>query len=132
MKQNFDNISQLFSSKCCVQTTEPSNAIYEFNGTFFQEANSDDFEVLRLKNTLWANTVVASGEAVGLVLYSGKETRIQMGIKKPETKFGRIDYEINFLSKLLFGFSLTMSILILILSGINIQGEWWIQLVRYI
>lgn len=39
--------------------------IYEFNGTFFKEADSDDFEVIRLKNTMWANTVIASGEAIG-------------------------------------------------------------------
>ena len=110
INKSIQGVTDLFTSKFCVQCMEPSNAIYEFNGTFFTEPHSDDFEVLRLKHTLWANTVVASGEAIGLVIYSGKETRIQMGIKPPETKFGRIDYEINFLSKLLFVFSLTMSI----------------------
>jgi len=86
----------ILNTNCCVQCTEPSNAIYDFQGTFYKEAGSDDYESLRLKNTLWANTVLASGEAIGLVLYTGKETRIQMGIKSISTKFGRIDYEINF------------------------------------
>jgi len=89
----------------CVQCNEPSNLIYHFDGTFYKEKLGDDFEPIRLKNTMWANTSIASGEAIGLVLYTGKETRIQMGIKKAETKFGKIDYEINFLSIFLFVFS---------------------------
>lgn len=120
------------TSTCSVTCTEPSNAIYEFSGTFFKESDSEDFEVLRLKNTMWANTVIASGEAIGLVLYTGKETRIQMGIKRPQTKFGKIDYEINFQSKLLFSFSFTMSVVLQVLSGINIESNWHIQFIRYI
>jgi phospholipid-translocating ATPase len=107
------NIETLWASNCCIQAMEPSQKIYEFNGTFFKEPYSDDFEGLRLKHTLWANTTVASGEAIGLVVYTGKESRMQMNISKPSTKFGKIDYEINFLSKLLFIFSVTMSCLLL-------------------
>lgn len=55
-----------------------------------------------------------------------------MGVKKAETKFGKIDYEINFYSKLLFGFSFTMSVLLLVLSGVNIESQWYIQFTRYI
>jgi len=50
---------------------------------------------------MWANTVLASGKVIGLVLYTGKETRMSMSAKKPRTKFGRVDSELNYLTKLL-------------------------------
>ena len=34
-------------------------------------------EGLSLENTLWANTVIASSNATGIVIYTGKETRAQ-------------------------------------------------------
>jgi len=61
------SVNSLFDSKCCIQCPQPSSLIYDFNGTYFKEVNSENFEVLRLTNTMWANTVLASGEAVGLV-----------------------------------------------------------------
>jgi phospholipid-translocating ATPase len=33
-------------------------------------------ESLSLENTLWANTVLANGKIIGLVAYTGKETRM--------------------------------------------------------
>lgn len=122
----------IFNHKAFVECSGPSNLIYEFNGVFYSDTTGENFESLRLKNTLWSNTVVASGEAWGLVLYSGKETRIQMGIKNASTKFGQIDHEINFLSKQLFVFAICMSVICLLLSGININGDWYITLFRYI
>ena len=122
----------VFNYKVSLECSEPSNLIYEFNGIFFHDETEINFESLRLKNTLWSNTVVASGECWGLIVYTGKETRSQMGIKNPETKFGRIDHEINFLSKQLFVFAMVMSIMCLLLSGINIHGDWYVTLLRYI
>ena len=36
------------------------------------------FIYLDMENTLWANTVVASGTAIGVVVYTGPETRSMM------------------------------------------------------
>lgn len=57
----------IFDTDCCINCMEPSMSIYEFNGIFYPYSHSreEDFESLRVKNTLWANTVVASGEAWG-------------------------------------------------------------------
>jgi phospholipid-translocating ATPase len=52
-----------------------------------------------LENTLWANTVLAAGEAVGVVVYTGRETRSVMNNSKPRSKVGLIDLEINDLTK---------------------------------
>ena len=48
---------------------------------------------------LWSNTVVASGDAVGFVVYTGRETRAVMNTNFPKTKVGLLDMEINKLSK---------------------------------
>ena len=61
----------------------PNDLIYDFKGYFqkgkFRASFSDEDalkEPLSLENTLWANTVLASsGFILGMVLYTGKETR---------------------------------------------------------
>lgn len=71
---------------------------------------------------MWAHTTVASGDSIGLVIYVGKETRMEMNSRKPITKFGKTDQEINTLSKFLFVFVVILSGTLLILSGINFSG----------
>lgn len=41
---------------------------------------------LGLENTLWADTVVASGTALGVVIYTGAETRSVMNTSQPSSK----------------------------------------------
>lgn len=48
---------------------------------------------------MWANTVLAAGNAVGLVVYTGRETRSVMNNSTPRSKTGLIDLEINNLTK---------------------------------
>lgn len=52
-----------------------------------------------MENTLWANTVLAAGSAVGIVVYTGRETRSVMNNSMPRSKVGLIDLEINNLTK---------------------------------
>ena len=59
-------------------------------------------EALNVENTLWMNTVLASGTAIGFVIYTGKDTRAVMNTSHPETKVGLLDQEINRLSKVDF------------------------------
>lgn len=54
---------------------------------------------LTAENLLWANTVLAAGQAIGFVIYTGKETRAVMNTSHPETKIGLLDLEINRLAK---------------------------------
>jgi len=37
---------------------------------------------------MWADTVLASKQALGLVIFIGKETRMAMSKKKPKVKTG--------------------------------------------
>ena len=57
-------------------------------------------ESLSLENSLWANTVIASsGYVLAMTIYTGIETRSQMNAKDAVTKVGKLDLEINKLSK---------------------------------
>lgn len=51
-----------------------------------RDENGEHEESLSIENTLWANTVVASGTAVGLVVYTGCESRSVMNTSQPKSK----------------------------------------------
>ena len=55
-------------------------------------------EPLAAVNTLWANTVLALGSAIGFVVYTSAETRAVMNTSHPKTKIGLLDPEINALA----------------------------------
>lgn len=79
-----------------------------------------EVESLSVENTVWANTVVASGNLfeifylkiimigrlIGIVIYTGYETRSVMNTSMPSTKVGLLDLEINRLSKVFFFYEL--------------------------
>lgn len=43
-------------------------------------------EPLSIENTLWCNTVVCGGHALGLVVYTGVDTRVAMNADPPKSK----------------------------------------------
>ncbi len=54
---------------------------------FHQSPGSETKEdPLVVENTLWANTVLASGCAVGVVIYTGADTRSVMNTTTPSSK----------------------------------------------
>ena len=88
-------------------------------------------EALSLENTMWANTVLASsGYILGMVVYTGRETRAQMNSKPALTKVGKLDLEINQMSKFLFMFMIALSFGIVALS--EFKGNWLINFFRFI
>ena len=77
---------------------------------------------MSLENTLWANTYVAAGSATGIVVYTGKETRSIMNTRESRYKFGLVDTEINFLTKVCFVLMCFLSFLIVVAKGF---GDYW-------
>ena len=64
--------------------------------TWLESGEESEMEVrLDVENTLWANTVLAAGRAIGVVVYTGGETRSALNNSKPRTKLALIDLEIN-------------------------------------
>ena len=105
---------------------KPSKKIYDFVGLFEHKdevTGEIQREPMNVDNTMWANTVLASQHIVlGLVIYTGRETRAQMNQRLPSDKMCLLDAEVNFLSKLLFCFLLCISVLITALNGFH--GHW--------
>jgi len=61
--------------------------------------------------------LASKGSIYGLVLYTGIETRTQMNNTEPKQKRGKLDIEINNVTKVLFFVMFGCSILMVILSG---------------
>ncbi|RUS22625.1 protein transporter [Endogone sp. FLAS-F59071] len=111
----------------------PHKDIHSFVGNFIRELPSmpgPQVEALAVENTLWTNTVLASGTAIGFVIYTGRDTRAVMNTNHPETKVGSIDREINKLSKILFVVTLVLSVVMVGLNGF--QGLWYIYVFRFL
>ena len=87
----------LSSLNATLYAAAPTKDIYDFVGVFVahddaHEAGSAQ-ESLGLENTLWANTVLASGSAWGVVIYTGTETRSGMNVAKPSSKVATLDLQ---------------------------------------
>ncbi|GAA6002729.1 aminophospholipid-translocating P4-type ATPase NEO1 [Rhodotorula paludigena] len=87
-------------------------------------------EPLTAENMLWANTVLAAGNAVGLVVYTGRETRAVMNTSQPGTKVGLLDHEINRLAKILCAVTFALSVILVALNGF--RGHWWVYVFRFL
>lgn len=106
----------------------PSDLIYSFKGVFSADPNVK--ESLKTCNTLWANMKVASGEVLGVVIYTGKETRIELNNRETDMKYGKTDEEVNTMNKYLFMILGILSAIILVLSGKIIQRDGFIFFMR--
>lgn len=124
--EKFD-IAKLDASISC---KGPSQNIYHFEGVFEAKTNEVTAEPLFLEHTVWADTKITAGKAFGVLIYSGKETRIVMNSRQARSKSGKLENELNFISKILFIFMLFLSAGIVALNGF--YGTWPIQLFRYL
>ncbi|KRX03653.1 P-type ATPase, cytoplasmic domain N [Pseudocohnilembus persalinus] len=126
---------KLLTDDIYIKVQPPIVNIYEFEGKLISKkaASGNKLkEPLNLDNTLWANVSLASGQALGIVVYTGKETRFDMNSKDPRSKIGKTDYQIGFLCKLLFGMLLFMTQTIMIIRPATPFSIYWISdFVRY-
>ncbi|XP_037068803.1 probable phospholipid-transporting ATPase IIB [Pollicipes pollicipes] len=128
--QKLARSTHLFGIDAEVYAEKPQKDIHNFIGTFTRHDASNDSDSLSVENTLWANTVLASGTALGLVVYTGRETRSVMNNSAPRSKVGLLDTEINNLTKILFGVVLALSVVMMCLKGW--QGPWYRYLFRFV
>ncbi|GAA51297.1 phospholipid-translocating ATPase, partial [Clonorchis sinensis] len=123
--------SALFDMQAQVFAEAPRQNIHLFEGTFARtdivapaDIGPEKTEVsLNLDHTLWSNTVLATGSAIGLVIYTGNETRAVMNSNRARTKMGKIDREINNIIKLLFAIVVVLAFVMVALRGFN--GAWY-------
>ena len=80
---------------------------------------------------MWADTVLASqGFVLGLVVYTGSDTRSQMNQKKARSKTCLLDLEVNRLSKFLFFLMILLAAAISLMNGLH--GDYLIFFFRII
>lgn len=92
----------LLNIKGHIYADAPHKDIHSFVGNVSiidEHTGMEQVEPLGAENTMWTNTVLASGSAVGFVIYTGKDTRAVMNTNHPKTKVGLLDQEINQLAK---------------------------------
>ncbi|CAK5006613.1 unnamed protein product [Meloidogyne enterolobii] len=129
--QNLVEERLILDLNCEVYAEKPQKDIHAFVGTY--RINAEDCShdgSLSVENVLWANTVLASGTAIGLVVYTGRETRSVMNTTLPDSKVGLIDREVNNLTKILFLFVLTLASVMVVMKGLDTY--WYRYLMRFV
>ncbi|KJH52958.1 phospholipid-translocating P-type ATPase, flippase [Dictyocaulus viviparus] len=129
--QHLTSEAEIMEINCEIYAEKPQKDIHAFVGTFkvITEDQVQDGS-LNVENVLWANTVLASGTAVGIVVYTGRETRSVMNTTLPESKVGLLDLEVNNLTKLLFVFVMVLASVMVIMKGVD--ANWYRYLMRFV
>ncbi|XP_051526759.1 probable phospholipid-transporting ATPase IIB isoform X1 [Myxocyprinus asiaticus] len=129
--QRLPALGDLFSISAYVYAQKPQLDIHSFEGNFTREdCDPPVHESLSIENTLWASTVVASGTIIGVVIYTGKETRSVLNTSQSKNKVGLLDLELNRLTKALFLAQVVLSIVMVALQGF--LGPWFRNLFRFV
>lgn len=94
-----------------------------------------DTSPLSIDNTAWANTVLASNATVlAVVVYTGAQTRQAMSTTSSRSKAGLLEYEINNLAKILCALTLTLSVVLVAIRGIEGRDgkPWYVAATRFL
>jgi phospholipid-translocating ATPase len=99
--QNVSDDDALLNLDFSLMAEPPMREIHKFNGKLIQSSMDPPQEYgVGIDNMMWANTVLASGPyIVGVVVYTGIQTRQAQNTSKARVKLGLLEHEINNLSK---------------------------------
>lgn len=133
--QKLERDEDLLTMDATVYAEKPQKDIHNFIGNFTKfsdltEHDTDTEESLGIENAIWAGTVVASGRLMGLVIYTGAETRSVMNNAAPRSKVGLLDLQINNLTKLLFVAVVGLTVVMMCLKGFG--GPWYRYFFRFL
>ncbi|KAF8272734.1 aminophospholipid-transporting P-type ATPase [Lactarius quietus] len=133
--QKLPSDQELLNLDAEIYADAPTKDIHAFIGTFTintpPSVSSNEVPMVQVPtNVLWANTVLASGNAIGFVVYTGPETRAVMNTSHPQTKVGLLDLEINKLAKILCTVTFALSLALVALNGF--RGLWYIYVFRFL
>ncbi|KAK8169510.1 phospholipid-translocating P-type ATPase-like protein [Phyllosticta citrichinensis] len=90
---------------------------------------------LNIDNTAWANTVLASSSTVlGVVIYTGPQTRAAMSTSPSRSKTGLLEVEINSLTKILCFLTLALSFVLVAFEGFDSHKgrPWYVSVMRFL
>jgi len=120
-------IEDLFSHSFSFETEPPNASIYEFSGKVVFDGAEHSIGV---DSTIWADAVVACGSIIGIVVYSGSETRSSMNGTPSSPKIGKVDREINRYSSILFVLLFLASFIASSLNGFG--SNFHVLIVRFV
>lgn len=138
--QTLDSVPQLIDAVSIV-VGNPTKSIHYFEGQLIYNPRTVDGTTsphlsqtfpLTVDQTLWANTVIASGAAIGIVTYTGIETRQLMNTTKSGVKTGLLELEINSLSKILCAVVFALSVVLVLAKGFPLKKTWYIDIMRFL
>lgn len=110
-----------------ITASAPEKSIHSFIGRL----NLDHQQTgLTVDNTLWANTVLASGTAIGCVIYTGLDTRQAMNTTISGVKTGLLELEINRISKILCACVFVLSFGLVAVNGFG--DDWYLNVMRFL
>ena len=127
--QQVESNEDFFDVDATISAEAPGRDIHSFRGKFITYNDNSELP-LSIENTLWANTVIASGQAVGLVIYTGSETRSVMNNLEARSKVGSIDLELNYITKLLFAAVVVLAFAMVFLQ--DFHGAWYRYWFRFV
>uniref|UniRef100_A0A803YSR1 Phospholipid-transporting ATPase n=1 Tax=Meleagris gallopavo TaxID=9103 RepID=A0A803YSR1_MELGA len=81
-------------------------------------------------NSQLYSKLTVRGTVIGVVIYTGKETRSVMNTSNPKNKVGLLDLELNQLTKALFLALVALSVVMVTLQGF--VGPWYRNLFRFL
>jgi phospholipid-translocating ATPase len=110
-----------------IQVQYPTKDIHKFLGTI---TYGDNTIGLTVDQTLWANTVLASGTCIGCIIYTGKDTKQAMNTSSPSVKNGLLELEINQISKILCISVFLLSVGLVVCQGF--KSDWYIDILRFL
>lgn len=127
--QQVESNDDFFSMNATISAEPPAKDIHSFRAKFMLPKDNSELP-LSIENTLWANTVIASGQAVGIVIYTGAETRSVMNNLEARSKVGSIDMELNYITKLLFAAVVVLAFAMVFLQ--DFHGAWYRYWFRFV
>lgn len=129
--QKLSNHQALLDEIAIIKAESPNKEIHRFSGSITWNIQGGKLaEPLDVENVLWMNTVLASDQVLGCVLYTGSDTKAVMNTSFASTKIGLVDLEINQLSKILAVVTVFISFLMVALDGF--KGLWYVYIVRFL
>lgn len=131
--QPITDITQLVNNISLI-VGSPTKSIHTFDGKliYHQTSGNNKTVPLTVDQTLWANTVLASGTAIGIVVYTGVETRQQLNTTMSGVKTGLLELEINSLSKILCVTVFILSVVLVFAQGFPLKSTWYIDILRFL
>ena len=92
--------------------SKPSDNLYHFSGALMNAQTDTAIGPITASNTMWMNCSLARGHATGLVIYTGKSTRIMQNLGRRQVKQGSLNVELNMFVKGMFVFCVLLAALV--------------------